>query len=298
VSCRRNYPPVEGAHIALRTIRRFLEHYGEGIDLILIIADQQDLIYQQMFSLFFPRTPEEENFSMRALPLDLGNELGEPIITERQIRIADQPIRKRSMSNEDNENKEVDDTDDDSLMGVGQHPFAMMTTSKDTERKEALSKQRAAMTEEEERARRYQQFLRMSRTENFSDLTATGAFYRAGIDYQGNQVVVFVDRLFPAPKYDLNKAVAYFVSIMEPIVRRPFVFVYMRTDPDVDTQLDAVFIKELYALVDSRYKNHLRHFIIIHSNFWFKVSFMSMVVEDYTSCRCHRGGSSLGIRLK
>lgn len=95
----------------------------------------------------------------------------------------------------------------------------MMTSSKDNERKEALIKHKASMTEEEERARRYQQFLMMSRTENFTDLTATGAFYRAGlsvdclsiifsfsgVDYQGCQVVVYVDRLFPATKFDLNK---------------------------------------------------------------------------------------------
>lgn len=63
---------------------------------------------------------------------------------------------------------------------VGSHPFAMMTSNKDNERKEALVKQKASMTEEEERASRYQQFLRMSRSEVFSDLTSTGAFYRAG----------------------------------------------------------------------------------------------------------------------
>ena len=56
----------------------------------------------------------------------------------------------------------------------------MMTSNKDNERKEALIKHKAAMSEEEERARRYQHYLLMSRSENFSDLTATGAFFRAG----------------------------------------------------------------------------------------------------------------------
>ena len=57
----------------------------------------------------------------------------------------------------------------------------MMTTNKDSERKEALMRDRAALSEEEERARRYQQYLRMSRSENFTDLTALGAFFRAGV---------------------------------------------------------------------------------------------------------------------
>ncbi len=56
----------------------------------------------------------------------------------------------------------------------------MMVTDKDNERKESLVKQRAAMTEEEDRSRRYQQFLRMSRTESFSEFNNLEVLYRAG----------------------------------------------------------------------------------------------------------------------
>ena len=79
VSCRRSYPPVEGAHIALReqysiiiiiiicyyyfcllfvaivflilfiiilflgTVRRFLEHFTDEIDLIVFVAEDDDV---------------------------------------------------------------------------------------------------------------------------------------------------------------------------------------------------------------------------------------------------------------
>ena len=52
---------------------------------------------------------------------------------------------------------------------------------------------------------RYQEFLRRARTENFSDLAGLGAFYKAGQDYLGRQVIVFVGNKFPAPKVDLTK---------------------------------------------------------------------------------------------
>lgn len=52
---------------------------------------------------------------------------------------------------------------------------------------------------------RYQNYLRRSRTENFSDLAGLGAFYKAGVDYMGRQIVVYVGRQFPAPKVDLSK---------------------------------------------------------------------------------------------
>ena len=43
--------------------------------------------------LYFPRNKEEEVFSARALPLELGDEFGEPIIAERKIRISDNPVK-------------------------------------------------------------------------------------------------------------------------------------------------------------------------------------------------------------
>jgi len=54
---------------------------------------------------------------------------------------------------------------------------------------------------------RYQNFLRASRTENFSDLASLGSFYKAGNDYLGRPVVVFIGRQFPAPKVDLTKVI-------------------------------------------------------------------------------------------
>ena len=55
---------------------------------------------------------------------------------------------------------------------------------------------------------RYQSYLRRARTENFTELASLGAFYKAGRDYMGRQIVVYVGRLFPAPKVDLSKVQA------------------------------------------------------------------------------------------
>lgn len=44
--------------------------------------------------LYFPRNKEEEEFATKALPLDLGDKFGEPIIQERKIRIANTPLGK------------------------------------------------------------------------------------------------------------------------------------------------------------------------------------------------------------
>jgi len=41
--------------------------------------------------LYFPRSPQEEAFAASRLPVDIGNADGEPVIAERQIRIAANP---------------------------------------------------------------------------------------------------------------------------------------------------------------------------------------------------------------
>lgn len=48
-------------------------------------------IYRQVLPLYFPRNHEEEVFAVSHLPPDLGNEDGEPVIPDRQIRILDKP---------------------------------------------------------------------------------------------------------------------------------------------------------------------------------------------------------------
>ena len=47
--------------------------------------------YRQILPLYFPRGIKEEEESVHKLPKDLGNEDGEPVIQERQIRILDKP---------------------------------------------------------------------------------------------------------------------------------------------------------------------------------------------------------------
>ena len=48
-------------------------------------------VYKSLLPLYFPRSIREEEESISRLPKDLGNEDGEPVIKERQIRILDKP---------------------------------------------------------------------------------------------------------------------------------------------------------------------------------------------------------------
>ena len=48
-------------------------------------------MYKQILPLYFPRNSSEEDEALDYLPSDVGNEDGEPVIQERQIRILDKP---------------------------------------------------------------------------------------------------------------------------------------------------------------------------------------------------------------
>lgn len=63
---------------------------------------------------------------------------------------------------------------------MGSHPFAAMAADQDQARKEKVAVSSFDVNVEEERKRRYQHYLRMARTENFTDLNDLGALYRAG----------------------------------------------------------------------------------------------------------------------
>jgi len=88
-SQKRGFPPENGAHIAIRTVRRFLEHYGQGVAYIVFCLSNHtdETRYKKFLPLYFPRNYQEELYSREELPRDIGNEFGETVIEERKIKI-------------------------------------------------------------------------------------------------------------------------------------------------------------------------------------------------------------------
>jgi O-acetyl-ADP-ribose deacetylase (regulator of RNase III) len=94
-SQRKGYPPDVGAHIALRTVRRYLEHYGDAIGTVVFCMVDGEVnfsVYRSILPLYFPRTEQEFDAARSQLPADCGDEWGETQIAERQIRIDVAPI--------------------------------------------------------------------------------------------------------------------------------------------------------------------------------------------------------------
>ena len=128
-SDKRGYPRDEGAHIALRTIRRFLEHFQEDFERILLCFENQDDwdIYSAFIPLYFPRNDKEWKFSGMILPEDCGNEWGESVIEERLIRVGN----LGADSSDEDEDEEVASSWLNNDEGANKAALTVMSPAKD-----------------------------------------------------------------------------------------------------------------------------------------------------------------------
>ena len=90
---RKKYPRGDAIHTALRTVRRFLDNFGNRIACVLFCVEcsEDKIAYEEHLPLYFPRDADELKRSHAELPSDLGNEWGEIILNERTIRIGSLP---------------------------------------------------------------------------------------------------------------------------------------------------------------------------------------------------------------
>ncbi|XP_048675626.1 ganglioside-induced differentiation-associated protein 2 isoform X2 [Caretta caretta] len=188
-SVKRGYPLEDATHIALRTVRRFLEIHGETLEkVVFAVSELEQATYQKLLPLYFPRSLEEECHSLPCLPADIGNSEGEPVVPERQIRISEKP----------------------------------------------------------------------------------GA--PDGVDNCGRTVMVVVGRNIPVTLIDMEKALLYFIHVMDHIVVKEYVIVYFHTLTSDYNHLDSDFLKKLYDVVDIKYKRNLKAVYFVHPTFRSKVS--------------------------
>lgn len=74
-------------------MRRFLEQYGATLHTVILCAGdpQESSLVEALCPLYFPRNESEEKVSRWKLPADVGGQIGEPVLPDRQIRIIDNP---------------------------------------------------------------------------------------------------------------------------------------------------------------------------------------------------------------
>lgn len=263
---KRGYPIEEGGHIAIRTVRRFLEKYSDEVDLVVFVVAGEYPVYRDLLPLYFPRSQQEEEFAAKALPEDVGNSDGEPVIVERKIRIDAMPHVK-----------DVENLPDPPLENTKNaesvpepNPFLKMAPDQDEERKERVKTQ--LMSGQQDRSHRYDNLKKRARREDIKDLADVNCMYRAGLDTLGREIVVFVGKNYPAAKVPENQALAFFITNMDSVVNKPYILIYFNTETQVENVYDSAFYKLLYDSLDQRYLNNLRGLYLVHTNLMLKAS--------------------------
>ncbi|KAM4609191.1 ganglioside-induced differentiation-associated protein 2 isoform 1-T3 [Polymixia lowei] len=260
---KRGYPLEDATNIAFRTVRRFLENHGDSIEAVVFAVSQvEEPVYRKLLPLYFPRSEEEERTSLPLLPADIGNSEGEPVVPERQIRIAEKP----GSLEDDEDSLEWD------LVQVGNHAFARMEGDVDKQRRLILQGQMSEAAIQKQHQRNYNRWLCHARAEDLSDIAALKALYQTGVDMCGRTVMVLVGRNIPVTVIDLEKALLYFIHVMDHITVKEYVMVYFHTLTGEHNHLDTDFLKKLYDIVDTKFKKNLRAFYFVHPTFRSKVS--------------------------
>ncbi|XP_059475099.1 protein GDAP2 homolog isoform X3 [Neocloeon triangulifer] len=249
-SVKRNYPPDQGAHIALRTIRRFLDKYSPSFERIVLAVENSDVgIYELLLPLYFPRTEQEELHAARQLPNCVGGS----------------------------------DADDEGLstqlesLGVGEHAFSQMQGDLDQQRLlgdlPTYNSQYTSETlmREMQNNISYERLLRRARTEDLSEISGIGCLYQSGVDRFGRPVIVFVGKWFKFNEINLEKALLYLIYLLDPLVKGDYVISYFHTLTSSNNYPSFNWLKEVYNILPYKYKKNLKAFYIVHPTFWTKM---------------------------
>jgi O-acetyl-ADP-ribose deacetylase (regulator of RNase III) len=289
---RKGYPRDAAAHVAARTVRRFLEHYRDAFECVVFCVDslEDQLQYEAVLPLYFPRDPTEEAQSARLLDgRPLGDAFGEPVIEERKIRISESLVNEPLDAPEENGDHEQD-------VDACVKSFCEMSADPDVERLERLRKlqaQREQLRRKNQPSQRvlpYATALATARQHDWHDLTARKFLYNAGVDHSGETVIVYMASRLSVTGggskaddvVDLERVMLFIIQFMDAIVEKKYSVLYVHDSSASDeTQLSAAWLKRLVKTFSSKYQQNLRFFYVYEPSLWFKL--LLLVAKGFVS---------------
>ncbi|XP_030369048.1 protein GDAP2 homolog isoform X1 [Scaptodrosophila lebanonensis] len=291
---QRSFPADVAAHIALRTIRRFLDKFTLQV-VILCVSPHDRGTYEVLAPLYFPRDQLEERSAMWQLPKDIGGEFGEPQHPDRQIRIIRNPqhsVHMRHQQTDDDSDASPHDMEGNSSdleggttnmngLSLNSYSSGLQTQlQRDLDRQHLLSdRPRAGIYENVisegiegmEHQERYERLLRRAQVEDLTEVSGIGCLYQSGVDRLGRPVIVFCGKWFPAQNLDLEKALLYLIKLLDPIVKGDYVIAYFHTLTSTSNYPSLHWLREVYSVLPYKYKKNLKAFYIVHPTFWTKM---------------------------
>eukprot|EP00998_Keelungia_sp_KM082_P002480 NODE_1302_length_1388_cov_3.858049_g1291_i0.p1 GENE.NODE_1302_length_1388_cov_3.858049_g1291_i0~~NODE_1302_length_1388_cov_3.858049_g1291_i0.p1 ORF type:complete len:458 (-),score=80.16 NODE_1302_length_1388_cov_3.858049_g1291_i0:15-1388(-) len=309
---RKNYEAKDAVPIALRTLRRWLEHYPGKVDRIcLCVQTRADYnVYVDQLKLYFPRSPGEAKLAAKLLPKDVGNEWGETVSQDRLIRVNTMPhgpqpkalstLQQSTIGANPKRGKKRDptvrydgETEDTEAVVPEKNDefsrvmpvtggtvtadwtadtFTQMAADPDAQRK-------ATRTVPDDQTIIYGRYLKRTLHENFSDIESMKVIYRCGTDVLKRPVICMVASRVPSPQF-FDRLLLYFIKVMDGVSDKEHVLVYFHAG--INHKPAFSWMRKVYRLLPQKYKKNMRALYAVHPTVWlgFVTSFFKPFVND------------------
>lgn len=300
----KNYPREPAAHVAIRTVRRFLEKQKDKISAVVFCTTttSDTEIYKRLLPLYFPRDKHEEEVAISKLPADVGDENGETTIDERKIRIkplpaVSAPAQKPPASPTDVPISDVGLTLKRNSIQVDAYldpTFMSLIKDPDQRRKEQWEKAAQAqggfnfakllgfgdlggppLTAAEEYSL-HSRYLAKANSLNLSEIAEMKIVYRGGVDCEGRPVMVVVGAHFLLRCLDLERFVLYVVKEFEPLIQKPYTIVYIHSAASLQVQPDLGWMKRLQQILGRKHKRNLHAIYVLHPTLGLKAAVFAL----------------------
>lgn len=297
----KNYPREPAAHVAIRTVRRFLEKQKDKIKAVVFCTttSTDTEIYKRLLPLYFPRDNHEEEIAISKLPADVGDENGETIIDERKIRI--KPLPKKSIPKPPEAPVDLPVSDvglvrrNSSYLDTFLDPaFMSLIKDPDQRRKEQWEKTAQARSgwncakllgfgdlggpplSAAEEYSLHSRYLAKANSLNLSEIAEMKIVYRGGVDSEGRPVMVVVGAHFLLRCLDLERFVLHVVKEFEPLIQKPYSIVYFHSAASLQVQPDLGFIRRLQQILGRKSQRNLHAIYVLHPTFGLKAAVFAL----------------------
>ncbi|GMJ04645.1 hypothetical protein like AT1G69340 [Hibiscus trionum] len=297
----KNYPREPAAHVAIRTVRRLLEKQKDKITAVVFCTSTSSdtEIYKRLLPLYFPRDKHEEVVAISKLPADVGDENGETIIHERQIRI--KPLPQKTIPKPAQASAELPVSDvglvqrNSSYLDTYLDP-AFMSLMKDPDQRRQEQWEKTAQARggwnfakmlgfgdlggpplsAAEEYSLHSRYLAKANSLNLSEIAEMKILYRGGVDSEGHPVMVVVGAHFLLRCLELERFIHYVVKEFEPLIQKPYTIVYFHSAASLQFQPDLGWMRRLQQILGRKHQRNLHAIYVLHPTLHLKATIFSL----------------------
>ncbi|KAK8508083.1 hypothetical protein V6N13_055537 [Hibiscus sabdariffa] len=297
----KNYPREPAAHVAIRTVRRLLEKQKDKITAVVFCTSTSSdtEIYKRLLPLYFPRDKHEEVMAISKLPADVGDENGETIIHERQIRI--KPLPQKIIPKPAQAPAELPVSDvslaqrNSSYLDTYLDP-AFMSLMKDPDQRRQEQWEKTAQARggwnfakilgfgdlggpplsAAEEYSLHSRYLAKANSLNLSEIAEMKILYRGGVDSEGHPVMVVVGAHFLLRCLELERFIHYVVKEFEPLIQKPYTIVYFHSAASLQFQPDLGWMRRLQQILGRKHQRNLHAIYVLHPTLHLKATIFAL----------------------